>query len=290
MREVKEKKPPLSLKNDYVFRSVMGRPDSRAELADFLKSALDLPEDDYEELTVIDPHLLAWKADDKESILDVRIRTKTGKQVDVEVQLFTKLSFRERIVYYNARMYADQLLTGQDYRRLGRAISVVVTDFEVVHEDENYFHRFTLYDSQSRIQFSDAQEICLLELPKLPDKSDGTALWRWLRFMKTEEVEEMEKLAEQNSYIEKTMMKVMEMSKDEAERMIAEGREKARRDREAELDYAMNEGLALGEAKGEAEGEVKKQLEIARNMKGRGMDVALISELTGLPEAEIRTL
>jgi predicted transposase/invertase (TIGR01784 family) len=86
----------------------------------------------------------------------------------------------------------------------------------------------------------------------------------------------------------------MEMSQDEAERMLAEAREKALRDREAELDYAMNKGLETGRAEGIAEGEAKGKaegyLEVARSMKAKGMDLALISELTGLAEADILAL
>ena len=62
------------------------------------------------------------------------------------------------------------------------------------------------------------------------------------------------------------------------------------------------EGLAEGEAKGKAEGrlegkaegieegEARGKTEVARAMKEKGLGMALISELTGLPEDEIRKL
>ena len=46
------------------------------------------------------------------------------------------------------------------------------------------------------------------------------------------------------------------------------------------------EGLAEGEAKGLTEGKT----EVARAMKAKGLGMALISELTGLPEDDIRKL
>ena len=62
------------------------------------------------------------------------------------------------------------------------------------------------------------------------------------------------------------------------------------------------EGLAEGEAKGKAvgrlegkaegieEGEARGKTEVARAMKAKGLGMTLISELTGLPEDDIRKL
>ena len=57
-----------------------------------------------------------------------------------------------------------------------------------------------------------------------------------------------------------------------------------------ERDYTniLNTCRAEGEAKGKAEGLVEGKIEVARAMKAKGLDIALISELTGLPEEEIR--
>ena len=46
------------------------------------------------------------------------------------------------------------------------------------------------------------------------------------------------------------------------------------------------EGLAEGEAKGRAEGKT----DVARAMKAKGLEISLISELTGLSEEEIQRL
>ena len=284
--ETKGKKKPLSLKNDYVFRSVFGKPEDVEELADFLKSAIGLQEEEYEDISIVDPHLLARREAGKQSVLDIRIRTKEGKSISIELQIEPQHAFKDRIAYYNAKLYTDPLSSGDDYGDLRRAITVVITNFRLI-KDENYHHRFRFYDDENRIQLTDAMEICLFELPKLPKRSDGTILWDWLKLIKTEDVKEMEMLAEKNSHIGKTVARVMEMSEDEAERMIAEAEEKWRRDRNAELAYARDEGLAVGEAKGIEEGKAKERFAVARNMKAKGMDVALISELTNLSETEI---
>jgi predicted transposase/invertase (TIGR01784 family) len=50
------------------------------------------------------------------------------------------------------------------------------------------------------------------------------------------------------------------------------------------------EGRAEGKAEGLAEGEKKRNLEIARNLLSKGVDIKLISETTGLTEEEIKKL
>ena len=49
-------------------------------------------------------------------------------------------------------------------------------------------------------------------------------------------------------------------------------------------------GLEEGEANGEAKGKFKEKHDIAVKMLKKGMDIKLIEEITGLPEAEIYDL
>ena len=54
--------------------------------------------------------------------------------------------------------------------------------------------------------------------------------------------------------------------------------------------YAREEGLAEGRAEGLAEGAAKSQREIAKNFLSKGIDIAVISECTGLTVEEIKAL
>ncbi|MDR1811517.1 MAG: hypothetical protein LBQ87_01690 [Candidatus Fibromonas sp.] len=51
-----------------------------------------------------------------------------------------------------------------------------------------------------------------------------------------------------------------------------------------------DEGIAIGEARGETRGEIKGVLQTACKMKAKGLNIALIAEITGLSEAEIEGL
>ena len=64
------------------------------------------------------------------------------------------------------------------------------------------------------------------------------------------------------------------------------------------LETAREDGFAEGEAKGKAEGladgeakgRAEEKVSIARAMLASGMDIPLISSLTGLPEEEVKRL
>jgi len=49
-------------------------------------------------------------------------------------------------------------------------------------------------------------------------------------------------------------------------------------------------GVAIGEVRGEARGREETVLQTARKMKAKGLNIALIAEITGLSEAEIEGL
>jgi predicted transposase/invertase (TIGR01784 family) len=65
-------------------------------------------------------------------------------------------------------------------------------------------------------------------------------------------------------------------------------------DYNASMKFARKEGVAIGEAKGialgEARGEAKGILQTACKMKAKGLNFALIAEITGLSVAEIEAL
>ena len=59
-------------------------------------------------------------------------------------------------------------------------------------------------------------------------------------------------------------------------------REKAWRDRMAQMDYAYDDGLAKGIEKGREEGRTEERLETARKLKAIGLPAEQIAAVTGL--------
>jgi len=80
----------LPVKSDFVFKLIFGDQRNVDILADFLKSVLDIPEEEYDYLTIVDPYLKKASEDDKYGILDVRVNTKSGQVIHAEIMVNTR--------------------------------------------------------------------------------------------------------------------------------------------------------------------------------------------------------
>ncbi|MCL2589932.1 MAG: hypothetical protein FWD67_03385 [Betaproteobacteria bacterium] len=89
-------------------------------------------------------------------------------------------------------------------------------------------------------------EVVALELPKLPDKPNGAALWDWMKFAGIRDKEMLEMSAEKNPDVKEAIDKLLELNADKQAKIEAESHEKLWRDiAHYKLD-AMNQGLAEG--------------------------------------------
>ena len=271
----------LSLTNDYVFRRIFGVKNTPA-LAEFLAAVLDITVEELGELTVNDPHLHRNRKGGKSNELDILVRSKSGEIVNVEVQVNPKPAFRERLAFMNSKLFAEQMKRGQEYETLRRTVTVVIADFDLIKESKDCFHRFQWYNPMNGTSLTNAQEIDVLELIKLPKEDDGSALWKWMKFIKSGREDEMEELAKKSNAMQEVVHTLKEMSEDEYERRLAFQRDKDERDRLAEISYGRYEGIEIGEA--------RAKNEIARSMKEYGDPIEKIADITGLSAEEIEKL
>ena len=285
---MEQQQESFSLTNDHIFRSIFGQRNVES-LADFLSAVLGMPATEFGTIEVDDPNLFRKRKKGKGSKgceLDIRVRTARGEAIIIELQLNPETAFRERVVFLNARVFAEQMKRGEEYKALNRTISVVITDFTLIKENGCWHNRYGWYNAKDGSLLTDAQEIFVLELPKLPEEGDGTRLWNWLKLLKMRRVDEMEAISKGNKAMSDVVVTFREMSADEAERRIAEAVEKQERDRRAQIDY----GEMVGEARGIEIGEARAKVEAARKYKEAGVDMALIAKISGLTEKEVEAL
>jgi hypothetical protein len=83
---------PLSPRNDHFFKRLFADENDHEILISFLRSVLDIPEDEYDEIYILDPNTTVEHTDDKYNILDVKLKTKSGQIIDIEIQLLSEIS------------------------------------------------------------------------------------------------------------------------------------------------------------------------------------------------------
>lgn len=107
-------------KSDFIFKKIFGDAKNVEILEAFLKSILDIPHNEYESLTLTDMHLKKRNDEDKLRILDVKVQTKSGNTIDIEIQLANIPHIRERVVFYLSKMINEQIGSGDKYNAIKR--------------------------------------------------------------------------------------------------------------------------------------------------------------------------
>jgi predicted transposase/invertase (TIGR01784 family) len=296
---------------DFAFAQIFGSQENLGTTKAFLKTLLDIPEDDYDRLTVADPTLKRFFQKDKKGVVDLKLTTNSGRIIHIELQVEKEAHMRSRIMHYAVRLLGDQLKRGDDYGELHQVVSIWICDHVLLDEEKTYANEYEMRNKKGR-SFTDLMKVVILELPKLPEKEDET-VWPWLQFFKCKKQEEFEMLAKKHPELKEAVSCVKKISLrqrwqwamlDRQNQKMAEwGRkEQIRLDLEAARTEARTEGLAEGHAEGRAEGHAKghadghaeglteSKLEIARNLKKMGLSVSQITEGTGLSSETIEQL
>ena len=275
--------------NDLIFKLIFGDNKNTDLLANFLQAVLNLPEDEYSHLSIVDPHSRLERSEDKTVILDIKLHTTSGKIIDIEIQVADTPQIRDRILVYAAKMLTEQIGKGENYK-LKKVISILITNFNLIHETSVYHHIYQLYDIATGSKFTDVLEINTLELPKVPKETDNTQLWNWLQFLRTDREEDYYMLAQANPQIRKAVGVLKELSQDERTRLLYEAREKAKWDEHSRLTGAYDKGIKQGIEQGIDLGETNKAIEIAKKALKNKMPIEDIMDYTGLTEKEIQEL
>ena len=268
----------LPIKNDIVFHMFFTDTRNKDSLIAFLKAILVLPDDDYEEIEITDPHLIREFSKDKLGIVDVKLKTKNNKIVHIEIQLTVTPNLKNRVTFYNAKLVVEQIRSGDDYREINKAISILITNEVLIKGSPKYHHCFRFYDSEAGIELTDIVEIHTLELPKLPDRSDGTDLYNWARFITADSEEDMNIVAESSPQLRQAVVRYRELTADERARVLFEYREKARRDYVSDMNWAREQG------------EYNKACSIARDLIQTGLPLETIIAVTKLTREEVENL
>jgi predicted transposase/invertase (TIGR01784 family) len=142
---------------------------------------------------------------------------------------------------------------------------------EEILSPTSYLNTWEIRNRKTGEQFTDLLKRITIELSKLPKDYGGQPEWPWLQYFKCSTRKELEMLVKSHPEVGKAAAVLEELSWSERHRMLAEAREKERRDIQAMIED------------GRKEGRKEMALETARRMKEAGFSQEQISALTGLP-------
>ena len=260
----------FSLCDDTLFRGVFGEDASTPFLTDLVNSVLrNAQEEEIQSLTIKNPfQLVEWRKQ-KEPVLDISARDNNGCWFDLEIQVVKHPKFRERLLYYWARLYSRQLKKGVRYNQLRRTTVIVFTRFPIWPENPEIL--YDTFQIKSKFNFhwdySDHLKIHFVTIPDyiLEAGSDfrDNMLRNWLKILnypaRTSE-EEMSIITEGNPMIQAAAEKAKDVLADPLVLQFMEAKRKYRLDQETIRYSDARRNRAKGRKKGLEEG-LKKGLE-----------------------------
>ena len=294
----------LTLRNDYLFKLLLGSEENKVCLQDFLECILDIPTGAITDLEFLDKELTKDTITDKTGILDVKLRLKDETTIDIEIQNSWSAEFIPRTLFYWSKMYIEGFKEGQAYTSLTRCITInlVSQGFNLnsaVHSAYNILeqHSYQQLTDLLEIHFlnlSAAQEIDIQNTPVEKQQK----LINWLRFIATDDKEERAMIATTSPVLQMLNEKVDVLTLSPLERKLYESRMKLKSDIatisevqfKSGLERGIHEGIEQGKTLGLTEGSRQAKLETAKILKQFGDSIQKIMQATGLSKEEVEAI
>ena len=306
--ELKQRRGYANLTNDYMFKRVFGSEECKDILIAFLNRIVG--NGDIEDATFQNTEHLGPTADDRRAVFDIAVRTKSGEEYIIEMQLAQQEYFRDRSLFYASYPILNQAaLAKEEFRkthgdtgifrwnfRLKPVRFIAVVNFQMTHSPEwdksRYFSSYKLREDESGELLHDKLQFIFLELARFDKEEDELDNYcdKWMYLFKN-----MSHLRERPKvFDEKEFDRLFEMAElcnfTPDEYYNYQNSQKMIYDYENTIDFAKKQGEAKGLAEGLEKGREEERFEIARNMLMASMPLEQISALTGLSKDQVMSL
>ncbi|MCM1001761.1 Rpn family recombination-promoting nuclease/putative transposase [Wolbachia pipientis] len=275
----------LDPKNNYAFRRIFGTEKNKDILIHFLNDILGhIGEVEIKDVTFLSPIQNPDIAAKKESIVDVLCRDSTGVQKIVEMQVARTSGFEKRAQYYAAKAYSSQADIGARYQDLKGVIFIAITDFVLFPNKPEYKSDHVTLDQKTFKHDLEDFSFTFIELPKFPKTKEDqleSIVEKWcyfFRYANETSDEDLRKIVGNDEIIGRAYDELNQYNWSEEERFTYNQDKKREDDNLSCLNQKFDEGMERG------------KIEVARNLLKAGISIDIISQTTGLPQAEIKQL
>ena len=274
----------MSPKVDFAFKELMRDETVRKG---FLSAVLGIKDTEIKKTVLLNTNLPKIHEDEKQGILDVRLTMNNNTEIDIEIQLAYMKAWADRSTFYVSKMLVEQVGINKKYSNIKKCIGINILDFDYIKDTQRFHTVYHLREDTEHIKYTDVMEIHIVELPKLPQNNDGTDLYSWIKFIKSNDKEEFEMLAKQSQYLKKAYETLEEISADQQKRLEYTARQKALYDyntlMEENYERGIEEGVAKGIEKGieqgKQQGKEETRAEYIQRMKANGLSDELIEKI-----------
>jgi len=277
----------INVFTDFGFKKLFGQESGKQCLIDFLNAVLHRENDPIADLSFRSTEHLGRSEVDRRAVFDLSCITSKEERIIIELQKGKQRHFKDRSLYYSTFPIQKQAIRGDWDFKLAPVFTVAILDFELndsSFEKDAYHHVVQLVNTETKQVFSDRLTLVYLEMPKF-QKSETELLTReekWAYILNNlDALETIPRVFDEEVFMQ--FLDTAELARlGPEERFAYEQSLKVYRDNKNVMDYAIEEATEKGRE--------EERISIARALKARGLDTALIREATGLDELEISRL
>ena len=306
---------------DIAFKKIFGVEENKDLLISLINSVVD-ESDRIVEATFLNPYNPKNFKTDKLSILDIKAKSEAGKRYNIEIQITDEADYDKRALYYWAKLYTEQLQSGEDYSSLAKAIGIHILNFTSILDSNKYHNVFHITEKESGYPYFEHLELHTIELKKFSNNTHvglGDILAKiknsldiWVTFLTRHDLLNRNNLPTQlnDPALKKALniLEIMNFNTEEKEayddhmkwlRMETSAFKKQEAKGFANGEQAgfakgeqigLTKGEQIGLTKGEQIGISKNREENACKMLQKGISIKDVSECTGLSIAEVELL
>ena len=277
MSEIREKY--INPFTDFGFKRLFGEEPNKDLLLDFLNELLKDQQGKITNLTYLKTEQLGKTEIDRKAVFDLYCENERGEKFIVEMQKSKQNFFKDRSIYYATFPIQEQAQKSDWNYELKAVYTIGILDF-IFESDKNEPKKFRydvkLQDIATNKTFYDKLTFIYFEMPKFNKSVDEleTRFDKWLFVLKN--LHKLDRLPEnlRETVFEK-LFEVAEIAKFTREEYVSyEDSLKYYRDIKNSLDTAKDE----------------KAIEIANESLKIGLEINVISQITGLKKEEIEKL
>ena len=282
---------------DIFIKFLFGSEENKDLLLSFINSVLE--DADFPKIVKVylkNPFNYKEFSVDKESILDVKAEDEEGTIFNIEVQANDLMYFKNRSLYYWARIYSGQLKNAEIYEELNPVVSINLIDGIMFNQLKNCHTCFLLTEKKNpEFVLSNHLFMHFIEIKKIQNIPLKKALNQWINYFINEGREtNMKILLKDDPIMEKAHNVYKRFTEDEKLREMYEAREKFRRDLASQMHVSeqrgIEKGIKKGREEGRKEGKKENKIETAKAMLAEGLDTDLIIKITQLAQEVIESL
>lgn len=191
----------LISKSNYILKKVLNKEENIDILQDIIESIIGIEISKIKIKPYLDKMSKYLPSEENFGIVDVRIKTKDGQELNVGMQIIDGYYVQNKILLYYAQIHGNQL--EYDDEEIVKTITINILDFEYFKTEE--CHKIIkIRESTNSIEL-DGLELHVLELPKIKKKQSKieTKEDGWLAYLEGSDKEKIKKAKEKNEKIRK---------------------------------------------------------------------------------------